>query len=647
MAYKTGSQHRVSSKSAKSSAVIGVSCSAISGYYVSGASTSLANVGITEAITQPGGQIVAGSVIPVAYSNETISGITYLSNNNLLLVGTQAANIGGGNVLLTGAGFTTNSNIALNGTTLSNVVVNQSQLIVTLPASSSGNSTLSVTVPTKANSAPFPVQFSLVPVWTNYFAGNTVLLSTSIGANIQLPSNVVYGAGDSVTFSLALGSPPNGMTLNSNGYITGLPSSTTYLTNTDASFSVVATNTKGQSTSIQLINYHIQTYSILLNAVQNNIVTAANVYYSQTVTATGNLGAVTWTTSTLPTGLSLSSNGNIANVTGYPVSTGSYNYTVTATDSYSVSNTQTYSGTISASPSYTATVFMVGGGGNGQNLPVNNEGGGGGGGGGLGAGPVPINTGFVATVVVGGGGGGATSFTVCNGPLYTNMFPGIAYGGGGGGAGGGANGAYTACYGTYYPGQSGGYTQAPGQTYGPTGQGGPFTYVIGYGGGRGYNRSGGGGGGGLGGAGANSAGYRTGSGGYGGAGGSGITRGCSGTPRLYSTGGGGGGNNSCCIPVSAPGGAGGNSSALCNWGGGPSSGPHHSGGSAPAGSGGGGGGAVNRCFSVGSGAGNGGSGLLVISYSSPVQRGTGGTVTGGPAGPVWYHTFTGSGTYIG
>lgn len=645
MAYKTGSQHRVSARSAKSSAVVGVSCSAISGYYVSGASTSLANVGITEAITRPGAQIVAAPVIPVAYTNETISGITYLSSTNSVLVGTQAANIGGGNVLLTGSGFTANSNIALNGTPLSNVVVNQSQLIVILPASSSGNSTLSVTVPTKANSAPFPVQFSLVPTWTSYFAGNTVSISTLNTANILLPSNVVYGAGDSITFSVTLGSPPTGMTLNANGYITGQPSGTSYLSNTNGSFRVLATNTEGQSAS-QLINYYVQTYSISLNAVQNNVLTAANVYYSQTLTATGNVAPVTWANSTLPTGLSFSSNGNVANITGYPVSAGSYNYSVTVTDTNLVTNTQTYSGTISTTSSYTATVFMVGSGGNGQNLPVNGEGGAGGGGGGIGAGPVPINTGFVATIVVGGGGGSGTSFTMCNGPAYTNMYPGVAYGGGGGGAGNGANGSYTACYGTYYPGQSGGYTQTPGQTYGPTGQGGPFTYVVGYAGGRGYNRSGGGGGGGLGGAGANSAGYNTGVNGYGGAGGSGITRGCSGTPRLYSTGGGGGGNNACC--AGAAGGQGGNGSALCNWGGGRTGWPHHSGGSAPAGSGGGGGGAINRCFVAGyGGAGSGGSGLLVISYSSPRQLGTGGTVTGGPSGPVWYHTFNASGTYIG
>jgi hypothetical protein len=54
--------------------------------------------------------------------------------------------------------------------------------------------------------------------------------------------------------------------------------------------------------------------------------------------------------------------------------------------------------------------------------------------------------------------------------------------------------------------------------------------------------------------------------------------------------------------------------------------------------GGGGGGGAN-----GSNGASGGSGIVIISYASSIQRGTGGTVT--TSGGYYIHTFTSSGTY--
>jgi hypothetical protein len=36
-----------------------------------------------------------------------------------------------------------------------------------------------------------------------------------------------------------------------------------------------------------------------------------------------------------------------------------------------------------------------------------------------------------------------------------------------------------------------------------------------------------------------------------------------------------------------------------------------------------------------------------LSYTSPTQRGVGGAILGGPAGPVWTHYFTSTGIYMG
>ena len=57
--------------------------------------------------------------------------------------------------------------------------------------------------------------------------------------------------------------------------------------------------------------------------------------------------------------------------------------------------------------------------------------------------------------------------------------------------------------------------------------------------------------------------------------------------------------------------------------------------------GGGGGGSITYGSYAG---GNGGSGLVIISYASATQRGTGGTVTS--SGGYFIHTFTSSGTFV-
>jgi hypothetical protein len=59
--------------------------------------------------------------------------------------------------------------------------------------------------------------------------------------------------------------------------------------------------------------------------------------------------------------------------------------------------------------------------------------------------------------------------------------------------------------------------------------------------------------------------------------------------------------------------------------------------------GGGGGGASGMVGAAG------GSGVVIISYASATQLGSGGTVTSYTSGPTtyWVHTFTSSGTYTG
>jgi hypothetical protein len=254
MAYKTGSQHRVSARSAKSSAVVPVASTGISGFYISGPATSLTNVQITEVLVTPGGQTFPTAVPGVVLSSQTISSVAYLNSSNQVQPGTLAANVGGGNILLTGSGIVGNSNVALNGVPLSNVVVSQSQLIATLPANATGNSTLSLTMPKIANSAPYLIRYAVSPVWQNSNV-NLYYTMNNVATNIAL--TVSTDPGDTITFT-NVGPLPIGLSLQSNTTTFGNGTYQGYISGTingypggysNVAFSVTATNIYNQATS--------------------------------------------------------------------------------------------------------------------------------------------------------------------------------------------------------------------------------------------------------------------------------------------------------------------------------------------------------------------------------------------------------------
>jgi hypothetical protein len=272
-------------------------------------------------------------------------------------------------------------------------------------------------------------------------------------------------------------------------------------------------------------------------------------------------------------------------------------------------------------PTYTVSYLIVAGGGSGGNDGAGAGDPGGGGAGGLVAGTTSLTTGSTYTVTVGAGGAGVTGTgTGINGqPGSNSSITGLttAIGGGyGGGAGGNAGGA----------GGSGGGGNN-------TSSGGAGTSGQGNNGGAG-NSGGGGGAGGVGGA------------GPAGAGGVGLTESIITTSiaTTYSVGqvssgsvyfaGGGGGWGSGAGGVGGLGGGGtGYFSGLNN----------ATAGSPNTGGGGGANHGANGDASVG-----GGSGVVIISYASPSQRATGGTVTSySNAGTTyWVHIYTTSGSYI-
>ena len=126
----------------------------------------------------------------------------------------------------------------------------------------------------------------------------------------------VSGGSGTVTFTLASGSLPAGLSLSSSGTISGTP--TTVQTTT---FTVYATDTSGSTGT--------QTFTITINAAGGLVVNPSTLpagtqgtAYNQTVTATGGTGPYTFavTAGSLPAGLSLDT--NTGAITGTPTTPG-------------------------------------------------------------------------------------------------------------------------------------------------------------------------------------------------------------------------------------------------------------------------------------------------------------------------------------
>lgn len=326
-------------------------------------------------------------------------------------------------------------------------------------------------------------------------------------------------------------------------------------------------------------------------------------------TTTGD--TIIFANTTLPTGLLLLPNvtnfGNgtyqgyiSGNINGYPLGYGTYtnvSFTVSATNSRYESASSSFTANIFSASPYVANYLVVGGGGGGGSGNYNGGNGGGGAGGFL-AGNVTINRLSSFTVTV--GNGGAVQYNGGNSSIIGTGVSITAIGGGAGGPNvyGGAGATGGSGGGSLGNGGGGNYGQG---TAGQGNRGGAGDYVP-----AGGNVSGGGGGG-AGAVGGDGAYY----GGSGGVGGAGLQSSITGTALYYAGGGGGQG---------AAGGLGG------------------------------GGGGTGTAYTGGGGSGSyaGGSGVVIISYISPYQLGSGGTVTSYTSGPntVWVHKFTGSGTFI-
>lgn len=155
---------------------------------------------------------------------------------------TAADPAGGETIALTGTGFESGLTVSINGTTAPTVTFTSSSLIsFTTPAIASGDYTLTVTNP-GGDTADISFSYSGLPSWTTA-AGSLGTLKEGLAMTAV---NLVASEGsDTIEYAVTSGTLPTGVTLSTNGAITGTPSSVTG--DTTYNFTVTATDDENQT----------------------------------------------------------------------------------------------------------------------------------------------------------------------------------------------------------------------------------------------------------------------------------------------------------------------------------------------------------------------------------------------------------------
>ena len=175
------------------------------------------------------------------------------------------------------------------------------------------------------------------------------LPNATVGTSYPAQTVSASGGASPYTYTITSGSLPAGMTLASNGTLSGTPTAGgTFNFTVQAKDSSTGTGPFTASTALSLT---VNTPTISVGPVSLPNPSYA-VAYSQTVSASGGTGPYTYTVSagSLPTGLTLSSGGVVS---GTPTGSGAYSFTIKATDSSTGTgapyfSTRTYTGTIGA-----------------------------------------------------------------------------------------------------------------------------------------------------------------------------------------------------------------------------------------------------------------------------------------------------------
>lgn len=314
-----------------------------------------------------------------------------------------------------------------------------------------------VTDPVGSGANGIAVNAGFAPVWITGSVLHFTSGSSWDGGNLSATDS--SDSGTTITYSVASGTLPTGLSLSTSGVITG----TTTVSQVSVTFR--ATDTGGNSTD-KTIKFNAKPVWVS----SGTYAAQKDTSYSLSLSATDDAAGVTYTiaSGSLPTGLSLASNGTISGTPTVYDTTGA-SLTFTATDADGGTKTsgtiiiqvlQVQYATITSSQNWTVPAgntsidyIVVAGGGAGA-FPGSNVGGSGGGAGGMiivtGASVTP---GAVLPVVIGAGGNGTYGNNSDQGNGYAggnSSFNGTSCTGGGGG------GAWNTSNGSAFNGGSGG-----------------------------------------------------------------------------------------------------------------------------------------------------------------------------------------------
>ena len=249
---------------------------------------------------------------------------------------------------LTGSGGTAPyaSWTVTSGTLPAGLTLNASTGIISgTPTASTGPAT-SVTVRTtdaRGCQVSAVISLKICPVIS---VSPTTLAASTAGTSY---SQTITGSGGVTpyVFTISSGTLPTGLTLSSAGALAGTPTSTAA-----TNFTITATDANGcAGTRTYALTPACPTITLSPATLPNGMVNSA---YSQTITSSGGVGAVTYSISsgTLPAGLSLNSTSGV--ISGTPTSTTAATFTVRATDSNNCTGSTAYTIT-PACPTITVT----------------------------------------------------------------------------------------------------------------------------------------------------------------------------------------------------------------------------------------------------------------------------------------------------